>query len=320
MKKTMSTVYFYIPNQVTLLDLSGVLQVFQEAINLGLNYQFKFISNQSTVKSTAGLTISSLTHFIKSNPKQNDLVFISGFSTLQINQLTEENSFFEWLKKANAKQITICSICSGAFLLAKSGLLDNKECTTHWNLIKKLKKDFPLLKIQDNTLFTKSENIYTSSGIVTGIDLALFIIEERHGKQNAMQIAKELVVYKRRKGNDEQESVYLQNRSHQDEKIHTIQDWIIHNLDKASTIEYLANLVYVSPRNLTRLFKKQAGATIAEYRTKLRVEKEKSLLTNSEYKIEHIANLCGFKTSKQLRMILERHLGVLPTDIKIKLS
>ncbi|PKG44122.1 hypothetical protein CXF67_01320 [Psychroflexus sp. MES1-P1E] len=85
----------------------------------------------------------------------------------------------------------------------------------------------------------------------------MFLIEERHSKQNATQIAKELVVYKRRHGTDEQESVYLQNRSHQDEKIHTIQDWIIYNIDKASTIDYLANLVHVSPRNLTRIFKKK---------------------------------------------------------------
>ncbi|PKG44123.1 DJ-1/PfpI family protein [Psychroflexus sp. MES1-P1E] len=87
--------------------------------------------------------------------KKNDIVFISGFSTLQLDKFTEDSSFFEWLKRINSNQTTICSICTGAFLLAKSGLLNNKECTTHWKLLKKLKKDFPLLKTQDNTLFTK---------------------------------------------------------------------------------------------------------------------------------------------------------------------
>jgi transcriptional regulator GlxA family with amidase domain len=300
--------------------LSGVLQVFQEAKYLGFNYDLKFISNQPSIRSSSGLQLSSLMDFRKTNPTKNDLVFISGSSTHQTGQFNEDLSFFDWLKRANANQTTICSICSGALLLAKSGLLDNKACTTHFSLIKKLKKDFPLLKTQGNTLFTKSENIYTSAGVVTGIDLALFLIEERHGKQIANQVAKGLVVYKRRHATDEQESVYLQNRSHQDEKIHTIQDWIIHNLDKASTIEHLAELVHVSPRNLTRFFKKQTGVTIAEYRTKLRIEKAKSLLVNSEYKVEHIANLCGYKTSKQLRMVLEKHFKALPTEIKAKLS
>ena len=320
MEQALSTVYFYIPKQVTILDLSGVLQVFQEAKNLDFNYHLKFISNQSSISSSSGLELSSLTDFRKTNPSKNDIVFISGSSTQQIGQFNEERSFFDWLKRANSNQATICSICTGAFLLAKSGLLNNKECTTHWSLIKKLKKDFPLLKTQNNTLFTKSKNIYTSAGVVTGMDLAMFLIEERHGKRTATEIAKGLVVYKRRQATDEQESVYLQNRSHQDEKIHTIQDWIIHNLDKVSTIEHLADLVHVSPRNLTRIFKKQTGVTIAEYRTKLRIEKAKSLLRHSEYKIEHIANLCGYKTSKQLRMILEKHVEALPTEIKMKLS
>jgi transcriptional regulator GlxA family with amidase domain len=320
MAKSQSTVYFYIPQYVSLLDLSGVVEVFQEANNLGFNYKLNFVSSQSTMNSNSGLELSALTHFSKTNPQKNDIIFVSGFSTHQLAKLSEDPLFDEWLQNANKNQTTICSVCTGAFLLAKSGLLNHKECTTHWKLVEKLKKDFPLLKPLNNTLYTKSENIYTSAGIVTGIDLALFLIEERHGKDTATTIAKELVVYKRRNGNDEQESVYLQNRNHRDEKIHTIQDWIIYNLEKTSNIDFLADLVYVSPRNLTRIFKKETGITIAEYRTKLRIEKAKSLLANSDYKIEHIAHLCGYKTSKQLRMVLDQHVYALPTALKNMLS
>jgi transcriptional regulator GlxA family with amidase domain len=320
MTKTIANVYFYIPQQVTLLDLSGVLQVFQEAKLLGFEYKIRFISSTASVICSSGLELASLTHFSKVNPQENDLVFISGFSTHQIDLDGEDASFFTWLQQISANQTTICSICSAAFLLAKAGLLNDKECTTHWKLVDKLKKEYPLAKTQKNTLFTQSGNIYTSAGIITGIDLALHIIEERHGKETASTIAKEMVVYKRRHGNDEQESVYLQNRNHHDEKIHEIQDWIISNLDKTSTIDFLAELVHVGPRNLTRIFKKQTGITIAEYRTKLRIEKAKSLLMNSDYKIEHIAHLCGYKTSKQLRILLETHLDALPSAIKNKLS
>lgn len=320
MEQAKSIVYFYIPKQVIILDLTGVLQVFEEAKILGFNYHLKFVSNQSSISSSSGLELSSLTDFRKTNPTKNDIIFISGSSTHQIDLYYEEDSFYDWLRRANSNQTTICSVCTGAFLLAKSGLLNNKECTTHWSLLNKLEKDFPLVKAQYNTLFTKSGNIYTSAGVATGIDLAMFLVEERHGKQIATEVAKGLVVYIRRRATDEQESVYIQNRSHQDEKIHTLQDWIIHNLDKASTIEELADIVHASPRTLTRIFKKQTGVTIAEYRTKLRIEKAKSLLANSEYKIEHIANLCGYKTSKQLRVVLEKHLEALPTEIKTKLS
>ncbi len=301
----MSTLYFYITNQVHLLDLSGVSQVFLEAKELGFDYNFKFISNKSTIRSSVGLELSSLINLSETKPEMDDIVFIPGFYMQQLNDYSSGNSFFKWLRNINTNKTTICSICSGAFLLAKSGILDNKECTTHWRYVKKLKKDFPVLKVQKNRLFTKSGNIYTSAGVVTGIDLALFLIEERHGKEIAVRIAKELVVYIRRNGTDEQESVYLQYRNHLDEKIHVIQDWIIHNLDKSSTLESLADLIHISPRNLTRIFKKRTGITVAQFRTKLRIEKAKSLLNNSGYKVEHIARLCGFKTSKQLNAILK---------------
>jgi len=253
--KEATTVYFYIPKQVTLLDLSGVVEVFQEAIGLGFQYELQFISSTSSVDSSSGLELAALTHFSKTKPKENDLVFISGTSTQQIDLNAEDDSFFEWLQEVNENKTTICSICSGAFFLAKAGLLNHKECTTHWKLVDKLKKDFPLAQTQKNILFTQSGTIYTSAGIITGIDLALHIIEQRHGKETAATIAKELVVYKRRNGNDEQESIYLQNRNHRNEKIHIIQDWIISNLEKTSTIDFLADLVHIGPRNLTRIFK-----------------------------------------------------------------
>lgn len=320
MEQPLSTVFFYIPEHVTILDLSGVIQVFEEVKTLGFTYDLKFISNQATIKSSSGLELSSLIDYRKTKPAKGDIIFISGSSTKKIIHCSEDHLFFGWLIRANENGTSICSICSGAFLLAKSGLLNNRECTTHWDFIKTMKAEFPLLKIQDNTLFTKSENIYTSAGVVTGIDLALFLIEERHGKQVATEVAKGLVVYKRRHATDQQESVYLQNRSHQDEKIHIVQDWIIHNLEEASTIEYLADLVHVSPRSLTRTFKKLTGITIAEYRTNVRIEKAKSLLKNSDYKIEHIANLCGYKTSKQLRLVFEKQHELLPSEVKKKLS
>lgn len=301
----MPQLYFYITKQVHLLDLSGVSQVFQEAQQLGFDYTLKFISSTPTIKSSAGLELSSLTHFSTITPQSEDIIFVPGFDMQQLHLNMDDTHFFAWLRAASDQQISICSICTGAFLLAKSGVLNHQECTTHWKFVESLQTNFPLLKTLDNRLFVKSKNIYTSAGVATGIDLALFLIEERHGKMAALKIAKELAVYVRRNGTDKQESVYLRFRNHQDQKVHIVQDWIIHNLDKASTLDSLADLVHTSPRNLTRIFKKQTGISIAKYRTQLRVEKAKSLLQYSGYKIEHIACLCGFKTSKQLRAILD---------------
>lgn len=302
----MSVIYFYVTNQIHLLDLSGVLQVFQEAKQMGFDYTLKFIGSTPSIRSSSGLELSSLIHFSETEPVKNDIIFVPGFDMQEHDEYSNGDPFFEWIKNANANQVSICSVCTGAFLLARSGVLDYQECTTHWRFISELKTSFPLLKAHDNKIYVKSNNIYSSAGVATGIDLALFLIEERHGELTALKIAKELAIYIRRNGADEQESVFLQFRSHQDHKVHTVQDWIIHNLDKTSTLDSLADLVHTSSRNLTRIFKQQTGISVAKYRTKLRVEKAKSLLRNSGYKLEHIAKLCGFKSSKQLRAILEK--------------
>ncbi|HAA10705.1 MAG TPA: AraC family transcriptional regulator, partial [Cytophagales bacterium] len=249
----MATVFFYIPDQLHLLDLSGVLQAFQESNYLGEDYQFQFIGNQESIDTSSGLSLASIVSFEGLATTQEDIIFIPGFDTHQAIKSEEHQDFFAWLNEANQAGTSICSICTGAFFLAKSGLLSDRSCTTHWRYVKKLAQDFPSLRVQANVLFTKDENIYTSAGIVTGIDLALFLLEERHGAQHAAEVAKELVVYKRRQGTDSQESVYLQYRNHHDERIHKVQDWIVHNLEKAATLESLAELVHLSPRNLTRL-------------------------------------------------------------------
>lgn len=302
----MASIYFYIPNRVILLDLGGILQVFQEAQQLGYDYQLKFVSNSETINCAAGLELSSLTHFTKYAPTEDDILVIPGLSTEQLDQGTIDVSFHQWLKNAHRKKATICSICTGAFILARAGILNNQACTTHWRFVDQLKRMFPLVNTVDNRLFVKSNNLYTSAGVATGIDLALFLIEERHGNIVALKIAKELAIYKRRNGSDLQESVFLQYRNHRDQKIHIIQDWIIHNLDKPSTLEILADHVHMSPRNLTRAFRKQTGITIAEYRKQLRVEKAISLIENTDHKLDHIASLCGFNSSRQLRHILNK--------------
>ncbi len=302
----MVNIYFYIPDQVILLDLSGILQVFQEAKQLGFDYQLIFVSDSPEVTCASGLELSPLSHFSKCAPTKDDILVIPGLSTSQLNKANSDIAFDEWLKSAHRKKATICSICTGAFLLAKSGILNGQDCTTHWRFIDQLKIEFPLVNTIENRLFVKSGNLYTSAGVATGIDLALFLIEEMHGNTVAIKIARELAVYKRRNGSDTQESVFLQYRNHNDQKIHNIQDWIIHNLDKPSTLESLAHQVHMSSRNLTRIFRKQTGISIAEYRTQLRAEKARSLIENTEYKLEHVARLCGFNSSRQLRLVLNK--------------
>jgi len=297
-----TTVYFLIPHNIHLLDLSGSVQVFQEAADLGAPYTIRFIGDQARINSSAGLGLTGITPFAKVKVQATDIVIVPGCSVASIDRAPR--AMLEWVATCYQKGITLCSICTGAFLLAKAGVLNSKECTTHWRYTDELQKRYKALIVLRNKLYVKSGNVYTSAGIATGIDLALFLLEERHGRRFASQVAKELVVYIRREGSDAQQSIYLQHRDHTDEKVHAVQDWIARNLSKKLSLDALADIANTSPRNLTRIFKKETGLTVLQYQNTIRVEKAKSLLA-SNHKLDYVAKLCGLNTAKHLRMLIQ---------------
>ncbi|WP_158795530.1 GlxA family transcriptional regulator [Pedobacter sp. L105] len=300
-------VLFYINQEVNLLDLAGAGQVFHEANLLGCNYELVYIGPMPAIKSSTGLGINLIMDFSQIMPEKSDIIMIPGFQTKQAF-VNDYSKFFSWLHLANKEQATICSICTGAFLLAKSGLLDDKKCTTHWDCTERLQNEFPRLRVVENQLYVIDGNIYSSAGVVSGIDLALHLLEKEHGIIIATTVARELVVYMRRDGSSAQESAYLQLRNHSENIIHLVQDRIANYLDKPLSLDILAIEANCSKRNLTRLFKQHTGLTISSYITKLRVEKAKQLLSKSDYKFDYIARICGLK-AKQLRNIMASHPG-----------
>lgn len=304
---------FYLSNHVHILDLAGPLQVFYESGEYGIPYEILFVSDQSEKQFSAGLFSDKLTDFSSIEAAEGDILMIPGFSIA--SNLTPNQNFDDWLMKAQANKAAICSVCTGVFALARAGILNGLECTTHWKYIEALQEYFPLVKVLSNRLFVKSGNIYTSAGITTGIDLALFLIEERHGAKFAYKLAKELVVYLRRDSTDKQESIFVQYRQHINYQIHEVQDWLTHHLNQKTSIEFLADKVSMSPRNLTRLFKAKTGITIGEYIEKLRVEKALQLLKRHE-KITVISQECGISHPHQLATLLKKHTGLIPKELK----
>jgi len=220
-------------------------------------------------------------------------------------QFKAEREFFNWLKTCAERNVFVCSICNGAFALGHAGLLKDTECTTHWRRVEEMQIAFPSAKVISDILYKKSNNVYTSAGISAGIDLALAILEELKGALFTHKVARGLVVYHRRSNNHTQNSIYLDYRNHINPNIHIVQDHLIDHLSDDNSIEDLAELVSMSPRNLSRVFKEKTGTTILEYLTMLRLEFAKTMLNNPEYTIEYIATKCGFKTARQLQRIIK---------------
>jgi transcriptional regulator GlxA family with amidase domain len=304
----MTTLAFIIPPNVELLDLAGPVQVFTEAKSYGLDATIDFYTYDGDPASTSGLGFSKVGNYEDAKLKEGDYLFIPGMNWGYVNSISfrAERNFFNWLKECSENGITVCSICNGAFALGHAGLLKDTECTTHWKRVKALQQEFPDAKVVADILYIKSNNVYTSAGISAGIDLALGILENLKGPLFTHKVARELVVYHRRSGRHKQQSIYLDYRNHINPQIHQVQDHLIDNLSRENTIEDLASLVGMSPRNLSRVFKEMTGSTILEYHTQLRKEFANTMLNNPEYTIEYVAAKCGFKTARQLHRILKK--------------
>jgi transcriptional regulator GlxA family with amidase domain len=155
------------------------------------------------------------------------------------------------------------------------------------------------------TGFVKAGDIYTSAGVSSGIDLSLFILEELFGSGFAAKIAKEIVVYIRRTETDPQVSAFMQFRNHLDQRIHTVQDLLSQSLGQKLSIAELADAVFMSPRNLTRLFRKTTGISIGDYLNKLRTERSVQMIADG-YTMQAAAQSCGLKSTNQLRAIIKK--------------
>jgi transcriptional regulator GlxA family with amidase domain len=302
---------FLVPPSVHLLDLTGPAHIFYEAKSYGAPIEISYVSlsNESEEKSTAEISLGKLKRFNDFVLGPNDWLIIPGLeSELLLNEvfLKEHVQFYEWLLLQHQQKAKICAVCTGAYLLAKAGLLDGKNCTTHWKYLSDFRYRFPDAKLCADRLFVKDQNIYSTAGISSGIDLSLFLLEEQFGSVVASEIAREVVVYLRRTASDPQLSVFLQYRNHIKNQVHQVQDLLAQNLNKKFTIEDLAEHAYMSPRNLTRLFKKTTGITIGKYIEKLRVERAMHLLAEGK-KMDEVASECGLKSTNQLRSLLNKY-------------
>ncbi len=304
----MKKIAFIIPPTVELLDLAGPAQVFTEAKFYGFEAELEFYQYRESPISTSGLGFGNIENYKNAKLKEGDFVFVPGMDCEYVRSIAfkAEREFFNWLKECAEQNITVCSICNGAFALGYAGLLNNTECTTHWRRVNEMQTAFPQAKVVADILYVKSNDVYTSAGISAGIDLALAILEELKGALFTHKVARGLVVYHRRSGRHKQQSIYLDYRNHINPQIHEVQDYLIDNLAKENSIESLAAMVGMSPRNLARVFKEKTGSTILEYLTLLRKEYANTMLNNPEYTIEYIASKCGFKTARQLQRILKK--------------
>src|ERR1700675_3220185 len=185
---------------------------------------------------------------------------------------TRDSRFSLWLQKTAGRARRVASVCVAAFVLAEAGLLHNKRATTHWAFAADLQKKYPDVKVDANPIWIQDGNIYTSAGITAGIDLALAMVEEDHGASVALDVARNLIVFLRRPGGQAQFSVSLSTQASGRKALDDLQVWMAENLNKNLSVDVLAMRAAMSPRNFSRVFRKETGITPAKFAERLRVE------------------------------------------------
>ncbi|MDW6001313.1 GlxA family transcriptional regulator [Vibrio mangrovi] len=306
-------VYFLINPQIHLLDLAGPVQAIDEANRLTHQFDTHFIGFSGQIESHQGL---SLAH-IASPPDQlpeHAIIFVCG-SKYTDDIYTDEISrqSIDWLKKAIRPDTYIIGVCTGTFLLAKAGLSRGKEVTTHHDLAGVLATQFPETQVLVDRIFVHSGNMITSAGVTAGVDTTLYLIGILSSVKTAVDVARELVVHRRRMAHDPQISMHLKHRNHISPLIHAVQDYIMENHRQPLTVSELCRYFRISQRHLQRTFKEQTNTTLRDYIADIRLYEAKGLIENG-MGVEQAAYLSGFPNPTSFRSLWKKRFASLPSQ------
>lgn len=248
---------------------------------------------------------------------QFDTLIIAGGN---VEDVLANSRLLEWIKLMSPRVNRLASICTGAFLLAETGLLNGCKATTHWHYCQQLKKGYPLIDVEPDHIFVKDGHIFTSGGITSGIDLALAMVEDDWGPDLALQVARFMVVFLKRPGGQSQFSTYLINEASHRPDLRELQSWIIAHTNEDLRVDILAERMKMSPRNFARLFLAETGMTPAKFVEMARIDHARNLLESSQIPIEAIAFKAGFNDAERMRRAFVRQLGVNPQNYRQRFS
>jgi len=303
------------------LDVTGPLEVFAAAQALieheGLadpGYELCVLAARcEPLRSSSGLTITP-DSALPGPEEPIDTLLVAGGAGR--TELADEAALLAWLVEASGRARRTASVCTGAFLLAGAGLLDGRRATTHWAHAASLKRRYPQVLVEPDPIYVRDGDVWTSAGVTAGMDLALALVEEDLDRELALTIARHLVLFLRRPGNQSQFSATLLAQQPAREPLREIQRTIVEDVAGEHTVEALAARVHMSPRHLARTFRAETGVTPARYVERVRLEAARRRLEETGEPIGQIARSCGFGTAETMRRVFLRVLEVGPAEYR----
>jgi transcriptional regulator GlxA family with amidase domain len=303
------------------LDVTGPLEVFAGAHELiaaearhERGYEVSILSRDGvSLRTSSGLTIAPHAP-LRNAPTNIDTLIVAGGNGCM--EAADDSALIEWIAQTAATARRTVSVCTGAFLLARAGLLDGRRATTHWAAAAELARLHPAVRVDPEPIFVRDGPVWTSAGVTAGMDLALALVEEDLDRDTALRIARHLVLFLRRPGNQSQFSATLAAQQPTREPLRDAQRHVVENVAGELSVEALATRVHMSPRHFARAFRAETGVTPARYVEQVRLEAARRLLEDTPESIGAVAAACGFGTPETMRRVFLRAFEVGPAEYR----
>ncbi|MCV0425474.1 MAG: DJ-1/PfpI family protein [Roseibium sp.] len=314
--KAAKTVLFVVFPHVKLLDIAGPLQVFSDANEQLANSYEVIVTSVSggPIESDTVLPIATLALEECRNLTIDTLIISGGRGAFEASRDVE---FVHRIKELARRSRRIGSVCTGAYVLAATGLMDGRRVVTHWNDCARLQTDFPHTCVELDPIYVNDGDVWSSAGVTAGIDMSLAMLAEDCGKPISLAVARSLVTYMVRPGGQSQFSAVLSNQTKDTlgrfDDLHT---WIENNLSQRMTIETLASVVNMSPRNFSRVYKQKMGQSPSKAVEAIRVEAARRLLEDSKLPVKAVASKTGFGDEERMRRAMHRNMHVSPREYR----
>ena len=309
-----------------ILDVVGPLEVFSRTTRWLRDhgrkgpdaYSVEIIGlTRGAFRTSSGLRLYAARGFQSVRNGIDTLMIAGGIGTAAA---LKNRALLRWVTAQTGRVRRVASVCTGAFVLAEAGLLKGRRATTHWGYCGRLGERYPDVQVEPDALFVREGSIATSAGVTAGMDLALALVEEDHGRDVALQVARELVMFLRRPGGQSQFSAQLQAQMAGKEPIRDLQAYIVEHPEADLSVPALARRVAMSPRNFARVFTREVGTTPARFIARTRVETARRLLEDGPADLEAVCAKSGLHSPEVMRRTFLRVLGIPPSRYRERFS
>jgi transcriptional regulator GlxA family with amidase domain len=301
---------------VQTLDVTGPAEVFRAASLIHPpGYRVTVAATQTGPLATSTVSLVPDARLDQCDGRIDTLIVAGGMGA---RRAEEHPWLVEWIADAATRSRRVASVCTGAFLLARAGLLDGRRATTHWASCADLAARYPAVTVEPDPIFVRDGDVATSAGVTAGMDLALALVEEDVGRDVALEAARWLVVFLQRPGGQAQFSAQLAAQTADRAPLRELQAWIPDHLDEDLSVPALARRACMSERNFARAFRRETGRTPGAYVEAARVERARIALETGALPVEAIAGQAGFGTVETMRRAFRRQVGVSPIEYRTR--